>query len=135
MPSKKYIIKGLLKKNLSLLSVFWYFHKFYIEDALYSIPRTNLTAIYKKSVALLLVVLLLIPTGCTVGSKYTPPVIDAPTSWKNNTSDSDACYKDDWWEVFDDPDLNALEQQVLAKNQDLKVAAIRVQEARALMNV
>ena len=47
---------------------------------------------------------------------------------------SDACYTDYWWEVFNDPLLNSLEQEVLSKNYDLQIAFNRVQEARALMN-
>jgi len=73
-------------------------------------------------------------TGCMVGSKYNPPAIDAPQDWKNNSSaDSNTSYRDYWWEVFDDPLLNELEQEVLQKNYDLRIAFSRVQEARALM--
>lgn len=78
---------------------------------------------------------LMLHTGCRVGSKYNPPVIDSPQEWKNGTAEpSDACYADYWWEVFDDPLLNSLEQEVLSKNYDLKLAFNRIQEARGLMN-
>lgn len=79
--------------------------------------------------------ILLLQTGCRLGSKYTPPVIDSPEEWKNRTADSaDACYADYWWEVFDDPLLNSLEQEALSQNYDLKLAFNRIQEARGLMN-
>ena len=38
-----------------------------------------------------------------------------------------------WWEIFGDPQLNALEEQVAAGNQDLKVAEARFREARAMI--
>ena len=82
---------------------------------------------------ILIPIAILLFTGCSVGSKYTPPAVDSPSTWKNQTADfSDASYTDYWWEVFDDPQLNAFEQEVLSKNYDLKIAFNRVQEARSL---
>jgi outer membrane protein, multidrug efflux system len=98
---------------------------------------TQITSLYHtrtQIVAWIHIAILLLNTSCSVGSKYNPPVIDAPPTWKNNTATiSNACYTDYWWEVFDDPLLNSLEQEVLSKNYDLKIAFNRVQEARALM--
>ena len=37
-----------------------------------------------------------------------------------------------WWELFGDPDLNALEQQIDVSNQTLQAAAAQYAEARAL---
>lgn len=85
-------------------------------------------------VAYILVAILLLQTGCKVGSTYSAPAIDQPPTWKNDSSASvEACYADYWWEVFNDPRLNALELEALSKNYDLKIAFNRVQEARALM--
>jgi len=36
-----------------------------------------------------------------------------------------------WWEVFGDPDLNKLEEQVAGSNQNLKIAEARFRSARA----
>jgi outer membrane protein, multidrug efflux system len=95
----------------------------------------NLEKISRQLIVLTCIAILLFNTSCNVGSKYNPPAMDAPQTWKNSTTISGACYTDYWWEVFDDSLLNSLEQQVLLKNYDLKVAFNRVQEARALMNV
>ena len=38
-----------------------------------------------------------------------------------------------WWEIFGDPQLNALEQQVNVSNQNLKAAAAQYQQALALL--
>jgi len=43
--------------------------------------------------------------------------------------------KGDWWELFADPELNALEIQATAANQELKAAVQRFAEARATMDV
>ncbi|WP_322004313.1 efflux transporter outer membrane subunit [Paraburkholderia tropica] len=45
---------------------------------------------------------------------------------------ADAMHRGEWWKVFGDPTLDQLEDQALAANQDLKAAAARVQQARAL---
>lgn len=95
---------------------------------------TNLREVSTRLAAWVHIAILLLNTGCNVGSTYNPPAMDAPQTWKNSTTISDACYTDYWWEVFNDPLLNLLEQEVLSKNYDLKIAFNRVQEARALMN-
>ena len=38
-----------------------------------------------------------------------------------------------WWEIFNDPQLNALEQQINVSNQNLKAAVAQYQEARAAL--
>lgn len=78
---------------------------------------------------------LLLQTACSLGSKYTPPPVDAPDAWKNNSPPvAEASYTDYWWEVFDEPLLNALEEELLSKNYSLQLAFNKIQEARALMN-
>lgn len=96
---------------------------------------TDRPSIIKRLIQLLLIAILLLQASCSVGSKYDPPEPNSPPTWKNETSPkAEACYTDYWWEVFDDPLLNSLEQEVLEKNYDLQIAFNRVQEARALMN-
>jgi multidrug efflux system outer membrane protein len=45
---------------------------------------------------------------------------------------ADDAHRGQWWTVFGDPTLNTLEDQAQAANQNLKAAAARVQQARAL---
>ena len=42
----------------------------------------------------------------------------------------DAGLKGRWWELFQDPDLNPLVERALANNQNLRVAATRLEQAR-----
>jgi len=84
--------------------------------------------------------------GCTVGPKYQKPSAQAPQAYKELTpadfSKTDgwkvAQPKDDalhgkWWELFNDPELNALEAQVNISNQNIKAAAASYFAARALV--
>jgi multidrug efflux system outer membrane protein len=55
---------------------------------------------------------------------------DAP-AWKT-AAPSDELARGDWWTLFGDPTLNDLETRALAANQELRAAAARVEQARAL---
>jgi len=80
--------------------------------------------------------------GCMVGPKYTKPIAPAPpvfketTEWKEGdgwkiAQPNDAGLKGKWWESYNDPQLNALEEQVDLSNQTLKIAEANFRQARA----
>lgn len=87
-------------------------------------------------------VALLLLAGCKVGPNYkTPNAILAPAfkeappttfaeGWKT-VQPSDTALKGDWWTLFNDAQLNALEVQVDTANQDLKSAEANFRAARA----
>ena len=76
-------------------------------------------------------------SGCTVGPKYVRPTITTPAAYKETGDEwkvaapSDAISKGSWWEIYQDPQLNALEDQLTAANQSLKAAQDQFAEARA----
>src|SRR6185369_1897616 len=76
--------------------------------------------------------------GCTVGPKYRqPPVVTPPTykemgNWKT-AQPNDHNLGGNWWEIFQDPQLNSLEAQINVSNQNLKAAAAQYQQARATL--
>ena len=77
-------------------------------------------------------------TGCAVGPKYHPPAVPAPPTYKEignwkTAQPSDENLGGNWWEIFHDPQLNALEQQINVSNQNLKAAVAQYQEARAAL--
>ena len=73
-----------------------------------------------------------VPATPSVASfKEAPATADAEGTWKTAQPSEDVT-RGEWWKVFDDPKLNELEQQALDANQNLKAAAARVKEARAL---
>src|SRR5690349_8841445 len=74
--------------------------------------------------------------GCTVGLKYqrasapVPAKWDVPEPWREGAP-KDGVPKGEWWFVFHDDELNALEKQALQANQSLKISMARLEQARA----
>jgi len=76
--------------------------------------------------------------GCAVGPKYKTPAVPAPPAYKEmgnwkSAQPSDQNLGGNWWEIFQDAQLNALEQQINVSNQNLKAAVAQYQEARAAL--
>ena len=76
--------------------------------------------------------------GCSVGPKYSKPTTQIPPAYKENANwkpaqPSDQSQKGNWWEIFQDPQLNALEEKVDVSNQSLRAAVDRFQEARDVL--
>ncbi len=74
--------------------------------------------------------------GCTVGPKYQRAAAPVPTKWDvaepwRESTPKDGVAKGEWWGVFGDAELNALEKQSLEADQTIKVAAARLEQARA----
>lgn len=78
--------------------------------------------------------------SCTVGPKYTKATVPAAPGFSEQPPESsgwtvgkpsDAELRGDWWTIFGDEDLNALEKQVSTANQTLKVSEANYQQARA----
>ena len=75
-------------------------------------------------------------TGCAVGPKYHPPTVQAPSAYKEvgdwkPAQPNDQNLGGSWWTIFQDPQLDALEQQVNVGNQNLKAAEALFRQARA----
>jgi multidrug efflux system outer membrane protein len=72
--------------------------------------------------------------GCMVGPKYHQPVPPVPAHFKEGgTPDSGtpAIAYSNWWRVFKDSELDRLEAEADAANQDVRVAVARVEQAEA----
>jgi NodT family efflux transporter outer membrane factor (OMF) lipoprotein len=95
-------------------------------------------------IAPLLVLLLITLVGCTVGPKYIKASTPTPTAYKEQPPASfqgagqwqpanpgDQASRGKWWEIFGDPELNGMEEQIATSNQTLKVSEARFREARA----
>jgi NodT family efflux transporter outer membrane factor (OMF) lipoprotein len=88
----------------------------------------------------------ILSAGCMVGPKYrrpsapvTPAYKEPPPDsfketdqWKTAKPMADAL-RGNWWEIFGDPQLNALEAQVTTGNLNLKAAEARFREARTVV--
>ena len=78
--------------------------------------------------------------GCTVGPNYVRPKAEVPTDYKENkdwkvAQPSDEAIKGKWWEVYQDTQLNSLEEKVDVSNQSLKAAEAQFLQARAAVRV
>jgi NodT family efflux transporter outer membrane factor (OMF) lipoprotein len=76
--------------------------------------------------------------GCTVGPKYNRPVAEVPPVYKESSDWKTAQPNDqnlggNWWEIFQDPQLNAPEDKINVSNQNLKAAEAQYTQARALV--
>jgi len=76
--------------------------------------------------------------GCMVGPNYVRPPTAPPAAfreagdWKP-AQPRDAVSRGRWWEIFGDPRLNALAEQVDVSNQNVRVAEARLRQAEALV--
>jgi NodT family efflux transporter outer membrane factor (OMF) lipoprotein len=84
--------------------------------------------------------------GCMVGPKYHTPTAPTPAAYKEVTPEnmklvdnwkvaqpSDTTIREKWWEIFNDPELNKLEDQVDASNQSIAASYANFLAARALV--
>ncbi|HEY6770371.1 MAG TPA: RND transporter, partial [Candidatus Sulfotelmatobacter sp.] len=87
-------------------------------------------------------------TGCLVGPKYHVPPATAqapPAAYKESPTQfqdtdgwkvaqpQDAMLRGKWWEIYNDPELNALEDQLNINNQNIKQFFENFMEARTLI--
>jgi outer membrane protein, multidrug efflux system len=76
--------------------------------------------------------------GCTVGPRYSRPGVDAPGGFRGQAPEltSTASLADEnWIKVFQDEQLQTLIHTALQQNYDLRIAAERVMEAQAQVQV
>ncbi|MFZ0050625.1 MAG: efflux transporter outer membrane subunit [Desulfobaccales bacterium] len=84
--------------------------------------------------------MLLLLSGCTVGPNYVRPPTAAPEAFKETPGWKVAQPRDElsrgaWWEIYNDPKLNALEEQVDINNQNIAAAEAQFRQALALVQV
>jgi NodT family efflux transporter outer membrane factor (OMF) lipoprotein len=73
-----------------------------------------------------------------VGPKYKAPAVPTPPAYKElgnwkTAQPNDQNLGGNWWEIFQDAQLNALEQQINVSNQNLKAAVAQYQQSRAAL--
>jgi NodT family efflux transporter outer membrane factor (OMF) lipoprotein len=81
---------------------------------------------------------LMLVTGCAVGPDYVKPSPTAPGTYKEILGWKVAQPKDEvlrgaWWQLYGDPQLNELEEQVNISNQTIALAETQFRQARALV--
>ncbi|HLK63499.1 MAG TPA: efflux transporter outer membrane subunit [Bryobacteraceae bacterium] len=89
-----------------------------------------------------LAILAIACAGCLRLPKYQPPGTAVPVAFKEpppagwkESQPNDGVLKGNWWEIFGDPALNALEEQVSISNQNVLQAEAQLREAKAAVRV
>lgn len=79
--------------------------------------------------------------GCAVGPNYSRPSAPVPTNYSGETNIWKVAEprahlpRGNWWEIFADPELNHLEADANAANQELKAAIAVFEQARASVDI
>lgn len=79
--------------------------------------------------------------ACSVGPDYVKPTTTAiPVAYKEMdgwkiASPNDNAIRGAWWELYNDPQLNALQEQVAAANQNVAQAEAQFRQARAQVGI
>jgi multidrug efflux system outer membrane protein len=86
-----------------------------------------------KPVCLALAVSMALFAGCAVGPNYERPVINSPAAFRSDGRATNGPFTElAWWQVYQDETLQALIREAFTNNYDLRIAASRVEQARAV---
>jgi len=88
--------------------------------------------------SILLSLLSLFAFGCAIGPKYVKPTAPVPKAYKESgawvkAQPQDAIIRGEWWKIFNDPQLSALEDQVNISNQNIAQAQAQYAQSYALV--
>lgn len=91
----------------------------------------------KQLVCLIPFGVLLLLTSCSVGPDYVRPNQEFPAVFKEDgnwkiAQPNDQALSEKWWQLFNDPVLNSLEEQVVVSNQNVALAEAQYRQARAV---
>ncbi|HUH66984.1 MAG TPA: efflux transporter outer membrane subunit [Syntrophales bacterium] len=93
-------------------------------------------SIRPRTCAFAVVVMLLIFAACAVGPDYVKPKTEEPPAFKEAAGwkvaePREAVVRGTWWKIFNDPKLDALEEQINVSNQNVAAAEAQFRQARA----
>jgi outer membrane protein, multidrug efflux system len=71
--------------------------------------------------------------GCAVGPNYRRPETNTPAAYRFEPDAASAVADAGWWQVYQDPVLQALIRECLVDNFDVRIAAARIDQARAVL--
>lgn len=91
-----------------------------------------------RLLALCLSLTIVVLGGCVVGPDYHQPALEVPGSFKEAgnwkpAEPGDQTHLGRWWEIYQDPQLNALVSQVDVSNQTVRAAEAQYRQALALL--
>ena len=71
--------------------------------------------------------------GCAVGPDYKRPDLAVPGAYRTEIQEAADTANTEWWRQFDDPVLDALIDEALANNRNIKIAAAKVEQASGIL--
>lgn len=89
----------------------------------------------------LLAVTAMLLESCTVGPNYRRPSVPVPSAYRDSSGtvasgpQAESFADLPWWQVFEDPQVQDLIRAALKNNYDIRIAAERVNEARAQLSI
>ncbi|MEZ5083143.1 MAG: efflux transporter outer membrane subunit [Bacteroidales bacterium] len=86
-----------------------------------------------KKIFVKLFLLSIVIVSCKVGPDYKSPAYKSPDRFRFSEGQQDSIINLNWWELFGDQDLKLLIDTALVINQDIHIAASRIEEARAVL--
>lgn len=99
--------------------------------------KPDLRSSVSRSGAALAVALALASSACMVGPKYQRPAAAAPPAFKEappagwkEAQPNDGALRGNWWEIYGDPALNALEERIGVSNQNVLAAEAQYRAAK-----
>jgi multidrug efflux system outer membrane protein len=96
----------------------------------------------KRQCSMVITCLVVFCSGCAVGPNYKRPAVPTPPEYRGASAGSPGqqqttlSFADQkWWDAFQDDVLRDLIKRALAQNYDLRIAAVRILEARAQLGI
>ena len=88
----------------------------------------------KRIIPIVLVIQLLgLLAGCAVGPDYKRPDLTVPGSYRYEVQGASDTANTEWWRQFEDPVLDALIDEALANNKNVKISAAKIEQAAGLL--
>src|SRR6185437_5456248 len=93
-----------------------------------------MTHTLRRCAAMITAMGLMAAAGCALGPDYRRPDIRTPAAYRFEQNPTAGSFADNgWWQVYQDPVLRSLIREGLAGNLDVRIAAARVDQARAAL--
>lgn len=73
--------------------------------------------------------------ACAVGPDYQRPDVQVPENWQFTDAEASDVINTRWWTQFNDPVLDRLIDEALQANLDVRIAAARVEQFAARLNI
>jgi len=89
----------------------------------------------RRSLATIACLLVLGFAGCKLTPDYERPELGVPAAWDEETAPGDSIANVEWWELYEDRQLEFLIRTALEENKDLGIALARIAESSARVTV